>query len=44
MPRSTALSRASSIETMPICSPSSAIRRTGLIRICSLTRTLLSVI
>src|SRR5688572_6632022 len=31
------------METMPICSPSSWISRTGLILICSLTRTLFSL-
>src|SRR5690606_39599676 len=36
--RSSAASSACSIDKMPICSPSGSITRTGLIRICWLTR------
>ena len=42
-PVSSALSRASSMLTIPTCSPSSAMRRMGLIRIWSLTRTFCSL-
>jgi hypothetical protein len=42
-PASSAFALASSIETIPNCSPSPLIRRTGLIRIWSLSRTFCSL-